>query len=89
MDFLGIAPLELLVVLLVAVLVLGPIRMVEAARGIGKFWRQAQSVLRGLADDATVDLKETEEAALPKERVLSPEDSIARSSQEVIQEKSE
>ena len=36
MDFLGIGPIELLVIALVAFLFLGPTRMVEVARALGR-----------------------------------------------------
>ena len=53
MDLFGIGPLELVVVLLVAIMVLGPARMVEVATSLGKFWREAQRLLRETADAAT------------------------------------
>ena len=75
--------MELIVVMLVAMLVLGPSRMVETARTVGKFWRQAQTALRELADEATItlDVDDDEEdeseatAALPE-----PSDSVSRPS---------
>ena len=79
MDLFGIAPLELIVVLLVAILVLGPSRMVVMARDIGKFWRQAQGALRELADEATIKLDEEEESDEP-EPLPEPSDSVSRSS---------
>ncbi len=36
MDFLGTGPLELLIILLVGLLVLGPVRVVQMARSAGK-----------------------------------------------------
>jgi Sec-independent protein translocase protein TatA len=40
MDILGIGPLELLLILVIALIVLGPSDMVKAGRTIGKFLRQ-------------------------------------------------
>ena len=40
MDILGIGPLELLFILIIALIVLGPKDMVKAGRTIGKFLRQ-------------------------------------------------
>lgn len=40
MDILGIGPLELLFILVIALIVLGPTDMVKAGRTIGKFLRQ-------------------------------------------------
>jgi sec-independent protein translocase protein TatB len=40
MDILGIGPLELLLIVIIALIVLGPSDMVKAGRTIGKFLRQ-------------------------------------------------
>ncbi len=56
MDFFGIGGVELIFVLVVATLVLGPAKMVELATSIGRFWREAQKVLRETADAATIKL---------------------------------
>ena len=56
MDLFGIGPLELAAVLLVATLVLGPAKMVDTARSMGKFWGEAQRLLRETADAATAKL---------------------------------
>ena len=40
MDILGIGPLELVLILIIALIVLGPSDMVKAGRTIGKFLRQ-------------------------------------------------
>jgi Sec-independent protein translocase protein TatA len=40
MDILGIGPLELLLILVIALIVLGPSDMVKAGRTVGKFLRQ-------------------------------------------------
>ena len=47
MDFLGIGPIEFLVIALVAFLFLGPARMVELARSLG---RVVQEVRRATSD---------------------------------------
>ena len=47
MDFLGIGPIELLVVALVAFLFLGPTRMVEVARSFGRI---VQEIRRTTSD---------------------------------------
>ena len=44
MNILGIGNLELIWILLLALVLLGPGRMVDAARAAGKFWRAAQHV---------------------------------------------
>lgn len=40
MEFLGIGPLELLVVMVIALIVLGPSRMAEAGRKLGEMVRE-------------------------------------------------
>lgn len=42
MDFFGIGPLELVVILLVALVALGPGRMTEAGRKLGRFVREVR-----------------------------------------------
>ena len=77
MNIFGIGNMELIVVLLVALLVLGPGRMVDAARTVGKFWNEAQRTLRSVADTATAQLDarpQTEDS----EPQPGPEGSVAR-----------
>ncbi len=47
MDFLGIGPLELLVVLIIALIVVGPERLPEIARSIGKTMRNLREMSQG------------------------------------------
>ena len=56
MDLFGIGAMELAIVLLAAVIVLGPARMVEMASRMGTYWREAQRLLRETADAATLNL---------------------------------
>lgn len=58
MNFFGIGNMELAFILIIAVLVLGPARMVDVARNLGHFWGEAQRTLRAAADAATVKLDE-------------------------------
>jgi sec-independent protein translocase protein TatA len=44
-------PLELLVILIVALLVLGPKRLPEAARSVGRGMRELKDSLTGVVDD--------------------------------------
>lgn len=46
MDFLGIGPFELLIILVVALLVFGPEKMVDAARALGRFSRKVSQTGR-------------------------------------------
>jgi Tat protein translocase TatB subunit len=49
MDFLGIGPLELLVVLIIALIVVGPERLPEIARSIGKTLRDLRAMSQGFS----------------------------------------
>ncbi len=79
MNLFGIGNLELVVILLIALVVLGPGRMVEVARTLGQFWREAQHTLRAFADAATVKLDEPLSMnAPPRDPVPGPEGAVAR-----------
>ena len=80
MNFFGVGNMELIVVLLVALLVLGPARMVDAARTVGKFWNEAQRTLRSVADTATaqLDARPATEDGEPEPGPEGPEGSVAR-----------
>jgi len=81
MDFFGIGGLELIAILVVALLVLGPERLVDVARQAGKWWREAQMAVRTMADAATTKLdEEPKRTAPPRGPVSSPEDAVARAS---------
>lgn len=55
MDFLGIGPMELLVVALVAFLFLGPARMVEIARSLGKLVSEVRRITSDLPSLLSID----------------------------------
>ena len=44
MNFLGMGPLEILVILAIAFIFLGPERMIDAAKTLGKLAREARSI---------------------------------------------
>lgn len=48
-SILGIGPMELLVILIIAGIVMGPQRIAQAARWLGKFTAQMQAISRGFA----------------------------------------
>ncbi len=78
MNILGIGNLELIWILLLALVLLGPGRMVDAARSMGKFWREAQHVLRAAADAATVSLDAPPPRSASREPLPGPEDAVSR-----------
>ncbi len=50
MDLFGIGPLEVLIILLIAYLVLGPARMVDIARSLNSFVREVRQATSELPD---------------------------------------
>ena len=78
-NLFGIGNLELVAILVVALMILGPGKMVETARTLGKFWAEAQRTLRSVADAATVRLDEPPSLGKPaSDPVAGPEDAVAR-----------
>ncbi len=63
MEFLGIGPLELIVVLVIALIVVGPERLPQVARSISK----ALSELRAMSQDFSAELQRELTVAPPKE----------------------
>lgn len=78
MNILGVGNLELLWILLLALVLLGPGRLVDAARAAGKFWREAQHTIRSVADAASIDLDAPPPKIVPREPLPSPDDAVAR-----------
>ncbi len=89
MNLFGVGNFELIAILLVALLVLGPGRMVEVARVMGKFWRDAQRTLRSAIDASTVKLDEPISQKLPRDPVPAPEDAVAREGTPTVPERTE
>jgi sec-independent protein translocase protein TatA len=58
-GFINVGPLEILVILVIALLVLGPARLPEAARAVGKGMREFRdSLSAGGSDDSPDDEEE-------------------------------
>jgi Tat protein translocase TatB subunit len=51
MDFLGIGPLELVVILIIALIVVGPERLPQLAQSIGKTMRDLRAMSQGLTTE--------------------------------------
>ena len=58
-------PLEMLVILVVALLVLGPQRLPEAARSVGRGMRELKDSLSGVNDDDYDELDDERPRARP------------------------
>ena len=78
MDLFGIGLLELTFILVIALIVLGPARMVEMAGRMGKYWREAQRMLREAADAAAVNLDAKPETPREDAPAEAPDESVAR-----------
>ncbi len=78
MNIFGVGNLELLWILLLALVLLGPGRLVDAARTAGKFWREAQHTIRSVADAASINLDAPPPKIVPREPLPAPDDAIAR-----------
>jgi sec-independent protein translocase protein TatA len=61
MGFVNVGPLEILVVAIIALLVLGPARLPDAARSVGRGVREMREALQGGGDER--DDEEDEPAA--------------------------
>ncbi|MBI2866253.1 MAG: twin-arginine translocase TatA/TatE family subunit [Chloroflexi bacterium] len=67
MDFLGLGPPEVLVILVLALIVLGPQRIVSVAVSLGKAVREFRKATTQLSDQLTRDVLQ-EEAGPPPAR---------------------
>lgn len=56
MDFLGIGPIELLVVLIIALIVVGPERLPHIAQSVGKTMRDLRAMSQGLTAELQQEL---------------------------------
>ena len=86
MDFLNVGPWELVVVLIIAILVAGPKRMVEIARTLGQFSRQLRDLSREFTMALQAEVQATEEETSRADRDLRElhrdlEDALAGSPQ--------
>lgn len=63
MDFLNVGPWELVLVLIIAILVAGPRRMVEIARTLGQYSRQLRDLSREFTSALQAEIQATEQEA--------------------------
>ena len=60
----SIGPMELIIVLVIALIVLGPKKLPEVGRSVGKGMREFKDSLNGITDDDDDDDDEEETASL-------------------------
>ena len=72
---LGIGWMEILVVLLLGSLILGPDRMIESARMLGKGFRQVREATDEITTSLSVDLYEENKVENPDEEDVNPKGS--------------
>ena len=81
MNFFGIGALELVFILVVALLVLGPNKMVETARTLGKYLRELQRAASEVPRLLSLN-EEPPKAELPPRQSISDEPSGQQSDEE-------
>jgi Sec-independent protein translocase protein TatA len=79
MNLFGIGSFELIVVLIVGFLALGPTRSIDAARTVGKTWRDLKDAFNEIISAVNLDRveQETQSSTPPK-----PSDSVSRDQSE-------
>lgn len=55
MDFFGVGPMEMILVLFVALVFMGPARMMETARSLGKMLRQVRQATQDIPQLLNLD----------------------------------
>jgi Tat protein translocase TatB subunit len=76
MEFFGIGPLEILVILIVVLIAFGPDRLPELVRNIAKFIQSFRKVTFDLTREVTNEFKDLEAEAMREKNLLgqdSPE----------------
>ncbi len=77
MNILNIGPAELLFILIIAIIVLGPERMIEIARKLGQYSRQLQNLTGELTSALQSEIVVEENQEPPPDGPLSPESGYA------------
>ena len=68
------SPIQLIIVLVIALVVLGPKRLPDAAKSLGKGLREFKRSIAGDDDDVTVTAAKADVAVEPTERTVPPVD---------------
>lgn len=82
MDILGIGPLELVVILIVALLVFGPNRLPEIGAKLGRGLRDMRRATRALSEELNETRRAVEE---PAREIAKPFKDIAQSAKQVAE----
>jgi sec-independent protein translocase protein TatA len=77
MAFLSPSPLELMMIAVIALIVLGPSRLPEAARSLGKGMREMRSSFQGGGHEEDDDEDDGGEPAVPLPPGDRPDDGVA------------
>jgi sec-independent protein translocase protein TatA len=68
----NVGPMELIIVLVIALIVLGPKRLPEAGKAVGKGLREFKDSLSGISQDDDDDEHDAEPSALRSEGTFTP-----------------
>lgn len=68
MDFFGIGPGEILLILIVALIIWGPGRIAEVGRALGKMMHNLKKATSDLSAQVTSEAEEQEKEHLPQQR---------------------
>ena len=68
----SVGPMELIIVLVIALIVLGPKRLPEAGKALGKGLREFKDSVSGIGDDHDDDDEEREPTALKSDGTAAP-----------------
>ena len=72
----NVGPLEILLVAMIALIVLGPARLPEVARSVGRGMREFRSALNSAGEDDPSDDEVDDEIPDPDDEIPDPDDEI-------------
>jgi sec-independent protein translocase protein TatA len=83
----NVGPLELIVVLIIALIVFGPKRLPELGRSLGKGIREFRGSVSGDRDDDDDDDSDSERPELPQSKAQAQTDTVESVEGEVVADK--
>ena len=72
--FFSVGPLEIAVLAVIALLILGPQKLPEAARSVGRGMREMREALSGVGDDHDDDYEEDDEHTDAEDEEVAPDE---------------